>query len=582
MRLLVTIALATVSLAAFAPAVASASGSVRFGIQDDAWLTHGPGTLDERLDRLEGLGVDLVRFNLHWNRIEPTRGSPDWAESDALLRGLRARKIAALVGLVGSPGWSNGGRPPNFAPKAADFAAFARAAAQRYRWVRDWLVWNEPNQARWLRPTSPAVYVRTLLNPAYAAIHAANPRARVGGGVTAPRAGSNGVSPVTWIRGMKTARARLDAYAHHPYPARPTDTPFAGGCAQATCRTITMATLERLLAETQRAFGPKRIWLTEYAYQTGRFGVSERRQAELIGQSALRVARAPRVDMLIHYLVRDEPQESRFQSGLLRLSGVAKPAAAAFSFPLAFAGRSGGKAVLWGQVRPRSGPQTYRLQLRTSGGWRWAGPNRRTSSRGFLSAAVVAPRGTLARIWSPRDGVFSAVSVAAPLAKRGEHDDRDGDRDRDPRQAHHAEGAALAGARAGLGRVWIERRRRLVGALVVAFEHLRIVLNLSLGHASGVPARLPSEACTLLQSSVAASRFASRASSSASSSARSASSCSSSRSSACRRGTSSIRGLQSRRGSRSGPRTSSSRSRCCSSPGACARTSGSGHCSMRR
>ena len=409
MRLFAATAAATVVALGVLAAGTSGSGFVRYGIQDDAWLTHGPGTLAARLDRVDRLGVDLVRFNLHWNRIEATQGSPDWKESDAVLNGLRKRGIKALVGLVGSPAWANGGRAPNYAPRAADFAEFAGAAASRYPWVRDWLVWNEPNQARWLRPTSPAVYVRSLLNPAYQAIHDVTPRARVGGGVTAPRAGSNGVSPVLWIRGMKKARARLDAYAHHPYPARPTDTPFAGGCGHSACRTITMATLERLLDETRRAFGAKRIWLTEYAYQTGRFGVTQQRQAELIGQSALRVARAPRVDILIHYLVQDEPEDARFQSGLFRYDGVAKLAASAFPFPLAHAGRSGGKAVLWGQIRPRSGRQTFRVQVRRNGRWSWSGPNRRTSVRGFLSVAVPAPRGTLVRVWSPRDRSYSAA-----------------------------------------------------------------------------------------------------------------------------------------------------------------------------
>jgi hypothetical protein len=409
MRLLVTTAAATVVALGILAAGASGSGFVRYGIQDDAWVTHGPGTLAARLDRVDRLGVDLVRFNLHWNRIEPTQGSPDWKETDAVLKGLRKRGIKALVGLVGSPSWANGGRAPNYVPRAADFAEFAAAAASRYPWVRDWLVWNEPNQARWLRPTSPAVYVRSLLNPAYEAIHDVTPKARVGGGVTAPRAGSNGVSPVTWIRGMRKARARLDAYAHHPYPARPTDTPFAGGCGHSACLTITMATLERLLDETRRAFGAKRIWLTEYAYQTGRFGVTQQRQAELIGQSSLRVARAPRVDILIHYLVQDEPEDARFQSGLFRYDGVAKLAASAFPFPLAHAGRSGGKAVLWGQIRPRSGRQTFRVQVRTDGRWSWSGPNRRTSTRGFLSVAVPAPRGTLVRVWSPRDRAYSAA-----------------------------------------------------------------------------------------------------------------------------------------------------------------------------
>ena len=41
------------ALIAFCAPAADASPNVRFGIQDDAWLAHGGGTLDERLDRLE-------------------------------------------------------------------------------------------------------------------------------------------------------------------------------------------------------------------------------------------------------------------------------------------------------------------------------------------------------------------------------------------------------------------------------------------------------------------------------------------------------------------------------------------------
>ena len=308
MRIPLVVALACALLGLCTPA-ADASPDVRFGIQDDAWLTHGSGTLDDRLDRLERLGVDVVRFNLHWDKIEPSRGEYDWEDSDAVLNGLRGRGIPAVVGIVGSPTWANGGRARNFAPGASSFAGFARAAASRYRWVRQWLMWNEPNQARWLRPTSPSVYVRQILNPGYAAVHAVIPRAKVAGGVTAPRGSSGGVSPVKWIRGMRSARARLDVYAHHPYPSSTRETPFTGGCGH--CETITMATLEKLIAEVGRAFGPKRIWLTEYGYQTGAYGVTQQRQAELLGQSGLRAHRAARVDMLIHYLVtgraRGEP-----------------------------------------------------------------------------------------------------------------------------------------------------------------------------------------------------------------------------------------------------------------------------------
>ena len=102
MRLPLAAVFACALLAVGAPA-ADASPNVRFGIQDDAWLVHGGGTLDDRLDRLEQLGVDVVRFNLHWDTIEPARGEYDWEDSDAVLDGLRGRGIPAVVGIVARP-----------------------------------------------------------------------------------------------------------------------------------------------------------------------------------------------------------------------------------------------------------------------------------------------------------------------------------------------------------------------------------------------------------------------------------------------------------------------------------------------
>jgi hypothetical protein len=414
MRLAVA-GIALVATLAWSEPAAAAPG-IRYGIQDDAWLVGGPGTLDERLDELERLGVDLVRFNLRWDVVEADPEQPDWTEPDAVLEGLRARGIPAVVAIVGAPAWSNGGGAGNVMPRrAADVAAFARAAASRYRWVRDWLIWNEPNQRRWLRPASPALYVARILNPAYAAIHGVNPRARVAGGVTAPRAGSGGVSPVDFIRGMRRARARLDVYAHHPYPARPTESPFAEEAPCPRCETITLAQAERLLREVAAAWGTrKRIWLTEFAYQTNPpdriSGVSQGRHARLIADAALRALRLPRVDMLVHYLVRDEPELARWQSGLYTFGGRAKVAARAFPLPLTAAGRSRGRTVLWGQVRPRAGAQQYRLQVRRPGrGWSWLGGTRRTTARGFVSVTAQLRRGTEVRLWSPADEAFGAT-----------------------------------------------------------------------------------------------------------------------------------------------------------------------------
>ena len=413
MRLALPVALVVAALTLSTASTASASPYVRYGVQDDAWLRFGPGSLMERLDSLERLGTSVVRYTIPWYEVEPRRGVYDWSQTDAILRGLHARGIAPVVTLWGSPRWANGGRSPNWAPRSKwTFAGFARTAARRYPFVKRWLVWNEPNKRLFLRPTSPRTYVKTLLNPAYSAIHRATRGAKVGGGVTGPQAGYKGVSPVDFIRGMKSAGARLDAYAHNPYPRHPRkETPWSGGCGH--CETITMASLERLLFWVRREFGAKRIWLTEYGYQSRppdrALGVPNGVQARYVGAAGLRAFLAPRVDLLIHYLVRDDRRLAGWQSGFFTMTGSAKPSYRAFMLPLAQRSRRGLRTVLWGQVRPRSGRQPYRLEQFRNGRWHWVGGTRKTNARGFFTRVVRAGGGSKLRIWSPRDRTFSPI-----------------------------------------------------------------------------------------------------------------------------------------------------------------------------
>jgi hypothetical protein len=389
-------------------------------VQDDAWLESGSGTLASRLAELDRLGVDVVRYTIRWDLVtrrqprrprDPEDGAYDWRSADRILLGLRRHGIAPLVTLYGTPAWANGGRAPNFAPSSSTaFASFARAVATRYSWVKLWTIWNEPNQAIWLRPTSARTYVRTLLNPAYAQIHAVVPGARVGGGVTAARGGSAGIAPVPWIREMGALGARLDAYAHHPYPSHPrTETPWAPRCAN--CSTITMADLERLEAEVRRNLGRKRIWLTEYGYQTNPpdllLGVSPAMQAGHVASASRRAYLAPGVDLLLFFLVRDDASSDGWQSGLLTSRGKKKPAYTAFRLPLTQVERKGSTTRIWGQVRVGAGRQPYRLRLFERGRWSWIGGTRSTDARGFLSVTVRAPRNSLLQIWSLRDRTYS-------------------------------------------------------------------------------------------------------------------------------------------------------------------------------
>jgi hypothetical protein len=394
-------ALLLVALAAW-PSGAGAAPSIRYGIQDDAWLRFGPGTLDQRLDRLDALGVKLVRLNVMWSEVEANRGVFDWTGYDPVVNGLRSRRIEVMLTLYTTPPWANGGRPINWAPTSgATFAAFARRAAQRYPFVRRWLIWNEPNQRRWLRPTDPKTYVKVLLNPAYAAIHRVRPNALVAGGVTAPRAATGGVSPVAWIDGMAAAHAKLDAYAHNPYSLNKAETPFTGGCQH--CDTLTMATVGRLVARVGKAFGPaKRIWLTEFGYQTNPpdpyLGVSRAKQTRFIGEAALRAYLEPKVDMLIQFLIQDEPELDRWQSGVLTANGKMKPSYAALRMPLAQVERAGRRTTLWGQIRPGKGVRRYRLEQLRNGGWHSVGGTVPTTAAGYFTRVVSAGAGAQFRV----------------------------------------------------------------------------------------------------------------------------------------------------------------------------------------
>ena len=85
-------------IASAAPAHAAAGA--RFGIKDDAWILYGPGTLNSRLDKLDDLGVDIVRFTVRWDDVarrapnnpqNPRDPAYHWGANDRVLKGFRMR-----------------------------------------------------------------------------------------------------------------------------------------------------------------------------------------------------------------------------------------------------------------------------------------------------------------------------------------------------------------------------------------------------------------------------------------------------------------------------------------------------------
>ena len=229
-------------LALTVPAPSSASRTLAVGLFDDAAVFGAPQTT---FPTLKALNVQVVRMTLRWGgrdgvaNNQPTRPTDpadpayDWARYDRAIEGASRAGMEALLTIVGTPAWANGGQGSQHAPSsAATLRDFAYAAARRYSGtfldaatgrilprVEKWLAWNEPNSSVFLQPqfervggkwrmAAPAAYAQ-ICNAVYAGVHAAGGPERVACGATAPRGHNDATSsrptiaPLTFLREAK-------------------------------------------------------------------------------------------------------------------------------------------------------------------------------------------------------------------------------------------------------------------------------------------------------------------------------------------------------------------------------------------
>jgi putative glycosyl hydrolase len=370
-------------LAGLAPASALSARGMLVGIFDEAQTLGNP---DQSFPLLKTLRVQMVRSNLYWGGpggvarrrpnkpVDPADPAYNWEIYDRMVRTAAENHIKVLFSIFGTPGWANGGKPMNRAPKVGrDLRNFAYAAAKRYSGtyvvddndpntadtplpaVRHWLAWNEPNNPIFLYPQyirvgkgkkrhwvgqSPRDYAH-ICNAVYGGVHATLLRGeKVGCGATGPRGNNRpgaraSIGPIPFLRGLKRAGMKFDAYAHHPYYGKPSETPASKPTSNRGTRgriapPVVLGNIGELITEVTHAWGPKRIWITEYGYQTKppdrAFGVTYKQQAAYLRQAYLIARKNPRIDMFLWFLLRDEQRLGGWQSGLLTASGKRKPA----------------------------------------------------------------------------------------------------------------------------------------------------------------------------------------------------------------------------------------------------------------
>jgi hypothetical protein len=373
MRVYIAVA-AVVLLAAFvqgAAKPAAQSRSFQVGIYDDAQLRYGPTATTVAL--YKKLHVQVARMTLFWggklgvsrrrpaHPTDPADPAYNWSAYDSVVERLAGAGIQVVFSIYGTPAWANHDKGQNVAPlDASALRAFAYAAALRYSGtyvsdgtklpkVRDWLAWNEPNNPVFLKPQYKrdgrkwvmlsAINYAKICNSIYNGVHGTGlTQERVACGATAPRGNNDpsssrpSVSPLAFLRAVKAdGLVTFDAWAHHPYYGKPSQTPATPDGAGGSVELGNLGTLIKLVTQL---YGNKRIWITEYGYETNPpdslFGVSWAKQAAYLKQ-AFAIARGnPRVDMMLWFLLKDDTNINGWQSGLITASGKKKPSFVAF------------------------------------------------------------------------------------------------------------------------------------------------------------------------------------------------------------------------------------------------------------
>jgi hypothetical protein len=368
-----SIALATIVLCVLAasakPQPAGAARGMLVGIYDPIQPVDSP---DKAFPTLVKLRAQIIRLDLNWNLVakkqpdqptDPRDPAYDWSNYDRVVLNAAKNKIQVLFTVYGTPRWAQGKQKGvNRAPRRMAYLRhFALAAAKRYSGnfrrddktklpaVRKWLAWNEPNnpvflKPQWVKfgrryvPIAAKTYAQ-ICTAVWTGVHASHlAKEVVACGATDPRGNNAGrsrrpsISPLAFLAQLKKYGLRhFDVYAHHPYYGRPSESP---SMKPKDRNSVTLGNIGVLTKLLSKLYGNKKLWITEYGYQTRppdrTFGVSWIKQAQYLTKAYTIARKNPRITMMLWFLLKDEGRLGGWQSGLFTAGGRKKPAYDAF------------------------------------------------------------------------------------------------------------------------------------------------------------------------------------------------------------------------------------------------------------
>ena len=366
-----------VLLCAVAVPAGSARAGISFGVSEDRARGADPAAFFATLNQI---GLSENRASITWDPAQPDviPGQGEIANWLPYAQAAGVRVVFSLSSKSARDFTSDPGR-------AAQFANWAALIAHTFPQVKDFVIGNEPNQPYfWLpqfdqvtgRPLSAAAY-EPVLADTYDALKAADPTINVIGIGLSPRGNDNPFaksnisrSPIRFLHDLGVAyrasgrtKPLMDELAYHPYPAKNTDPPALGY----SWPNAGLPNLDRLKQAVWDAFNgtaqptfaeayrresfqqPLRLELDELGWQVAiqsglggmYFGnenvptVDEATQAQYYTDAITWAECDAAVASLSFFLLVDEPDLSRWQSGLERIDGSQRPSYGAVQHAIA-------------------------------------------------------------------------------------------------------------------------------------------------------------------------------------------------------------------------------------------------------
>ncbi|MCL5958129.1 MAG: glycosyl hydrolase [Chloroflexi bacterium] len=285
-----------------------------FGLNSDIAvryaIIHGEQSLPT--DLLAKTGAKWTREEFRWDWIQPQPDKWEWAYTDEMVALQTAEGISILGLLDYAVAWSAGkesDRPHYGMPDVQKWYNYVYEVAKRYQSkVLYWELWNEENTSLFWKPEPNAEQYTQILKAGYAAVKAANPKAKVLIGGTA------GVDTKFFDQVAANGGWNyFDVLAVHPYLPRPS---------------FDQGDLPGELVKAKNAvdkYGEKPIWITEVGWNSSTSGAglgTEEQQAIYMVRTYLQALSSPGVEKLFWYEFHDDganPIRDEHNYGLVKL-----------------------------------------------------------------------------------------------------------------------------------------------------------------------------------------------------------------------------------------------------------------------